>query len=257
MGKPWLHGCPWGLLGATASAQPGPGAGRGPLRGLSPGRPGGPGTDGAGAALPRRAALALKAPSVGFPAILHPPPLRWDPGLGTMSSPSRWRSPVPGHVPPAFHMKMGGDGQTDVHQAGLAGQWGPEAMSSPGAWRGPWTNSLCWALLPPAASLPQPCPSSIQKNDTCFPLLHTSPSSEATGWDCSAGWTVSGLVSVRRAPHFEQGPHPNTVQGRAHAILLPFTYPSLKTVQEALLFLLPEHSSPDRCLTPNLLRVSV
>ena len=142
-------------------------------------------------------------------------------------------------------MKTGGDGQTDVHQAIPARQWGPEAMSSPGAWSGPWTNSLCWALLLPTASLPQPCPSSTQKNDTCFPLLDTSPSSEATGWDCPEGWTVQGLVSVHRGPHFEQGPHPNTVQSRAHAILLPFTYPSLKTVQEALLFLLPEHSSPD------------
>ena len=105
-------------------------------------------------------------------------------------------------------------------------------------------DSLCWALLLPTASLPQPCPSSTQKNDTCFPLLHPCLS-EATGWDCPEGWTVQGLVSVHRGPHFEQGPHPNTVQSRAHAILLPFTYPSLKTVQEALLFLLPEHSSPD------------
>ena len=171
-----------------------------------------------------------------------------------MSSLSRWRSPVPSHVPPAFHMKMGGDGQTDVHQAGPAGQWGPEATSSPGAWSGPWTNSLCWALLPPAASLPQPCPSSTQKNDTYFPLLHPCLSSEATGWDCPVGWTVQGLVSVRRAPHFEQGPHPNTVQSRAHAVL-PFTYPSLNCPGSPA-FPAPGTLFP-RCLTPNLLRVSV
>ena len=171
--------------------------------------------------------------------------------------PKQMAVPSPRSRPACLSHENGGRRPDRCPPSQPAGQWGPEATSSPGAWSSPWTNSLCWALLPPAASLPQPCPSSIQKNDTCFPLLHTGPSSEATGWDCSAGWTVSGLVSVRRAPHFEQGPHPNTVQGRAHAILLPFTYPSLKTVQEALLFLLPEHSSPDRCLTPNLLRVSV
>ena len=111
---------------------------------------------------------------------------------------------------------------------------------------------------PAGGSLPQPCPSSTQKNDTCFPLLHPSPSSEATGWDCPEGWTVSGLVSVRRAPHFKGTPSPcDIVKSRAHTIFFPFTYPSLRTAQEALLFLLPEHSSPDRCLTPNLLRVSV
>ena len=157
---------------------------------------------------------------------LHPPPLRWDPGLGTMSSLSRWWSPVPGHVLPAFHMKMGGDGQTDVHQAIPARQWGPEAMSSPGAWSGPWTNSLCWALLLPTASLPQPCPSSTQKNDTCFPLLHTSPSSEATGWDCPEGWTVPGLVSVRRAPHFKGTPSPcDIVKSRVGTFAGPETAP--------------------------------
>ena len=99
-------------------------------------------------------------------------------------------------------------------------------MSSPGAWSGPWTNSLCWALLLPTASLPQPCPSSTQKNDTCFPLLDTSPSSEATGWDCPEGWTVPGLVSVRRAPHFKGTPSPcDIVKSRVGTFAGPETAP--------------------------------
>ena len=79
---------------------------------------------------------------------------------------------------------------------------------------------------PAVGSLPQPCPSSTQKNDTCFPLLHTSPSSEAPGWDCPEGWTVSGLVSVRRAPHFKGTPSPcDIVKSRVGMSAEPETAP--------------------------------
>lgn len=123
---------------------------------------------------------------------------------------SRWPPPPPRHGPPAFHVKMGADSQTDVHRAGLSGQSGLKATSTPAAWRSPRTNSLRSAPLP----VPRPLralPSSAHPSHIRF--LPPPGLLRPQGWEHRAGWT-GGLVSASRAFHFKVTPSPPTPDPR-------------------------------------------